>query len=112
MLLDRVIDRQLALVREDHDADGGYRLGHRRNPEQGILRHRLAGLRVEVADRLVGHDGVLAADDRDRAGEVLVVHEFLHPGADIAELGVVGARRCQKGERGEGGDRDVNRHFG
>src|SRR5262249_44773845 len=51
-----------------------------------VLRHRLALLQVQVADRFVMHDAALAADDGDGACDVLPVHELLHAGADLQQF--------------------------
>lgn len=95
---DRVLDRQLALVHEDHDAQGGNRLGHGGDAEEGVLGHRLLAGQVQAADGLVADDAVLPADDRDGAGDVVLVHERLHAVADRGHFAGVRLRASGRGE--------------
>ncbi len=79
MPLDRVVHGQLPLVRKDHNAGGRDRLGHRSDAEEGVFGHHLAGLDVAQADRLVAEHLIVATDNGDRAGDLALVNELLHP---------------------------------
>ena len=89
VLFDRILDRQLALVLQDHDPDCRDRLGHRGDAEHRILRHRLLGLQILKADRIELLDALRVADNRYRTSNHPLVHELLHSWRDGFELGKV-----------------------
>ena len=66
-----VVERELARLDELHGGDGGDGLGHRRDAEDGVYRHRAARAGLgQPEGALINHAGAIAGDD-DHAGHLL-----------------------------------------
>ena len=63
----RIGKLQLAFLDQHHHGDGGHRLGHRGDAEQGVAGHRQAGLDVAVAEGQGLDNFALAPDQGHRA---------------------------------------------
>jgi hypothetical protein len=63
---DRIVQRESALVEQHQRGDGGHRLGHRRDPEDGVALDSKATRQVAAPDRR--HAGDLAVAPRQRRG--------------------------------------------
>ena len=82
ILLHRVVQPQLPLVHQHHHGHGSDGLGLRGDPEERVGLHRLLGDAVGKTDGFDGQHLVLARDQRDGPGELLLVHEGLKRGGD------------------------------
>jgi hypothetical protein len=67
--IDRLVERQPAVVDRGHRRGGGDRLGHRRDPEDRVAAHRLAAAGGGGADHLDLGDAA-PGDQRDQAGDL------------------------------------------
>jgi hypothetical protein len=82
-VVDRLVQPEDALLDQDHRCDGGDRLGHRADPEDGVPGHGLVAVDGPAADAL---DVRLAApaDHRDQAGPGSTLdvsgHDVVHAG--------------------------------
>src|SRR2546427_13012496 len=102
---DGIVELDLTLLDEQHDGRRGELLGHRRQLEHGVRRHRhvVLEVRVPIAARL--QELALADDRQGRARDVAPLHLDLDVIVD--RVGVRGRRR-QRGEQQEE-DRDEQR---
>ncbi len=77
---DRVVQLELALFHQHQRRHGGHRLGHRRDPEQGVSGHRLVPRDVAPAGRADLGDLALAPDQGDRSRQVAGADDPLQNG--------------------------------
>ena len=75
VLLDGVVQRELAFVDEHHDGRGGDALRLRSDPEHGVRLHGLLGLAIRETDRGDVQHLVLVRDQGHRAGEFFALDE-------------------------------------
>ena len=86
VLRHRVVEPELAVVHQDHGGDAGHRLGHRRQPEDRVRRHRLFRLGVGEPGGAEGGDLPLAGDQHDAAGDPSLLDRRLEQFVDPGEL--------------------------
>ena len=84
MLTDVVIEGELALLREQHDSEGGELLRHRPDIEHGLARHGYAVFDVGDPVCLCEYD-LATANYRDHPAWSVVVlrHELIDPSSRI-----------------------------
>ena len=68
-LRDGIVEQEVAVLDQHHDADGDDRLGHREDAEDGVVRHRRGGRRALLAERVEPADLAAARDHHGRAGQ-------------------------------------------
>ena len=73
MLLDRIIERELALLDELHERRRGDRLGHRCDPEQCIGGQGAAGRDIGHSEGALIDDALAIGDERDDARHLLTL---------------------------------------
>ncbi len=78
VLRHRIGDAELALLHHHHDRDAGDRLGHRRDAEHRVLRHRLLRLDVGDAGRFEVRDTPVARHQRHAAADLARRDVALH----------------------------------
>ena len=87
------IEREFALIDQDHDRRGVDRFGHRGDPEQGVLVH-LPGLRdIGHADGGVMNNPALLHDKRDDPCGLFGRDRLLHGCGDGIEPGLIKGQR-------------------
>ena len=79
---DRVAERELALVVQDHHSDAGHRLGHRVDPEDRIPGHGLPALAIHAAIGLEVDDLAVTRDQSGGPGDLIRIDVLLHPHSD------------------------------
>jgi hypothetical protein len=85
--MDRIVQLEMALLEEHHQGDRRDRLGHRVDPEDRVLAHRLAALEIHQPDRLAVLDPPSPMDEGQEAGNLAGLDvAFLQMGADPREL--------------------------
>ena len=115
-LRDRVVERDLAFLDQDHHRDAGHRLGHRVDAEDVAALQGVAGRGVARPDRRPVDDLPPARHHRHHAGQPAVVDIGLHrrrdagqrilrhpdrAGARVRESGVVRGGRLRERRRRE-----------
>jgi hypothetical protein len=88
---DRSLERELALLDELHGRDGGDRLGHRGDAEDGVGGHRRRLVEPAEAERALVQHALVGRGHRHDAGHVLGVHRLFQDAVDAratAGLGV------------------------
>lgn len=84
-LRDRIAQHELPFFDQHQDRYRGHRLGHRREPEQRVVGHRLVRLDVRQTVRLEVHDFPFSRDQRHRAGKVFGVDVALDHGMNALQ---------------------------
>ena len=84
-LADRIIELELALLAQLHDAGGREALRVRRDTEAMARRQALAFVQVGVAKRLVEHDAAAVGDGDHAAGLLGHPHLEFEPARDVVE---------------------------
>ena len=110
---DGVVERHLPLIDEHHERRGGHRLRLRRDPEEGVGRHRRFGGDVEVADGIEAEDLVLVCDQGDGARQLMLIDERLQGGDDGLGTGRRGVLPIGDGQgdgRGDQGESEPVSH--
>ena len=77
-----VRELKLALFVEHHSRHAGDRLGHGEDAKEGILGERPVVVRTALPNRLEVDDLALPRHQRNRAGELLLIHIALRDGGD------------------------------
>ena len=70
---DGVVEDEVAVLDQHHDANRDDRLGHREDPEQAVMRHRRRGGRALPADGVEPADLAAAGHHHGRAGQGALV---------------------------------------
>jgi hypothetical protein len=78
MLLDRIVQRELAVFHQHHDSDSGYGFRHRHNLEDRIGAHRLLGFCILPSGCLEQRDLPVPRDKADGPGNLTALDELLH----------------------------------
>jgi hypothetical protein len=93
VLADGLIERDLAILEENHRRDGGDRLAHGVDAEDRVLRHRRLRLRIDKADVFEIGDLAVAGDEQHGAGDFALggvgaqhLRDFPEPLAGEADL--------------------------
>jgi hypothetical protein len=101
---DRVGDIEFPLVLQHENRDAGDRLGHRRDPEQRVRRHRTFRRDIGETVRVEVEDTILPHDRGHGAGDLVFGDHRLHRGTDTGERRLCGDDDQRGGEReGQGG---------
>ena len=111
VLLDRIVERQLAVIDQQRDGDCGDGLAHGRNPEDVVGLHLPARADVRMADGAKVKHRVFRGQKRDDAGNFARVDECLHRRRDSIErcAGLRGRRWRRAGDRQQK-DEQTNGH--
>ena len=77
-----VVQLKAAFFIEQHDAQGGNRLAHRADAEDGIGAHGLGVLAILATGRVEPNNLAVTGDEGDSAGDFAVVDALLNGGGD------------------------------
>ncbi len=84
---DGVVEIEAAFLVKHHHSRRNDRLGHRVDPEDGVLSHGRAGIDVLPAVGFQMHDLALAKDQGDGTGKLLFVDHVPNDRFDLPQLG-------------------------
>ena len=102
---DRRVEVELALLNQRHRRDRNDRLGHRKDAEDGFVRHRRGLAGALDAEALLERDLALAADQQVGARNLAALHVGVQRRPDRVQLGGVEAQRRSLARHDRGGRR-------
>jgi hypothetical protein len=82
---DRIAERDLSFLEQNHDCDARQRFGLRRDPEHRVGRHATSALLIGPAQRAFVHDLPVAQHEPHRARDPVTVHLLLQIRVDASE---------------------------